>query len=201
MTLTTEILIFEASDGFRNDPGLVIPAFDVALKAKGVQSPVYYGKQIEEPSTWGYLILNWDEYESHKALIDGPTYPDVIAGLKSSIGGSARTEMYHVKFASPTIALEMPVTEVAILSLKAPENRAALVDILTKLSEASEKRFVFGQTREDENKYVLIAGWPTVEAHQEISAKPEVAAAREKLLSLANKEHAYHTKLLQYPKL
>ncbi|KAG6374214.1 hypothetical protein JVT61DRAFT_4872 [Boletus reticuloceps] len=201
MTLTTEILIFETSEEFRNDPGIAIPASDVALKAKGVHPPLYYGKQIEEPSTWGYIILNWDDYESHKALMDGPTYPDVIAGLKSSFGGSARTEMYHVKFPAPMIALEKPVTEVAIVSLKAPENRAAVVDILTKFSEASKNMFVFGQTREDENKYVLIAGWQTIEEHLEAGAKPEVAPAREKLLSLVNKEHLYHTKLLQYPKL
>lgn len=38
MTLTTEILIFETSDAFRNDPGLVIPACDIVLKANGVHA-------------------------------------------------------------------------------------------------------------------------------------------------------------------
>lgn len=71
--------------------------------------------------------------------------------------------MYHVQFSAPTIALEKPVTELLILTLKAPENRATVVDILSKISEASGKILVFGQTREDESKYVLIGGWPTVE--------------------------------------
>lgn len=72
--------------------------------------------------------------------------------------------MYHVKFSAPTaLALGKPVTEVLVLTLKAPENRTDVVDILSKISEASENKSVFGQTREDENKYILIGGWPTVE--------------------------------------
>lgn len=82
--------------------------------------------------------------------------------LKPCIGGP-KADMYHVQFSAPTIALEKPVTDVVILTLKAPENRASVVDILSKISEASEKMVVFGQTREDENKYILIGGWDTVE--------------------------------------
>ncbi|KAF8553326.1 hypothetical protein OG21DRAFT_1587504 [Imleria badia] len=37
--------------------------------------------------------------------------------------------MYHVQFSDPTIAFDKPVTEVLILTLKAPENQPALVDI------------------------------------------------------------------------
>lgn len=107
------------------------------------------------------LSIDWDSYEAHKAVIDGPSYSDIIGALKPSLGGAA--EMYHVQFSAPTIALEKPVTQVLILTLKAPENRASVVDILSKISEASEKILVFGQTREDENKYILIGGWPTVE--------------------------------------
>lgn len=162
------------------------------------------------------LSVDWDSYDAHKAVIDGPSYQAILGGLKPSLGGKA--EMYHVQFSAPTIALEKPVTEVLILTLKAPENRATVVDILSKISEANEKRLVFGQTREDENKYILIGGWPTVEvcrrngtrvfrldynasspqAHWETVAKPEVAAILDKLYSLATKDHLYHTKLSQY---
>jgi len=38
MTLTTEVLIFETSDEFRNNPGLAIPAFEIVLKADGVHA-------------------------------------------------------------------------------------------------------------------------------------------------------------------
>ncbi|KAF8547996.1 hypothetical protein OG21DRAFT_1526775 [Imleria badia] len=199
MTLTTEVLIFESSEAFRNDPDVVIPAFKEVLKAHGVHAPGYYGKQIEEPSTstYGYIFLNWDNFEAHKALIDGPSYATVLEGLKPSLGG--KVEMYHVKFSGPTIAFENPLTEVLILTLKAPEHRATMVDLLSKFSEPSGKKVVFGQTREDENKYVIVGGWPTVEAHWEIAAKPEVAATIEKVSSLANRDHFHHTKLSKYP--
>ncbi|KAG9310827.1 hypothetical protein JVU11DRAFT_8680 [Chiua virens] len=54
--------------------------------------------------------------------------------------------MYHIRFLGPTIALDRPVTEVTILTLKAPENHEALVDILSKVSETTAKMLVFGRT-------------------------------------------------------
>ncbi|KAI9573408.1 hypothetical protein HD554DRAFT_2055825 [Boletus coccyginus] len=200
MVLTTEILIFETSSEFRDDPGLAIPAFEMVLEVDGAHAPAYYGKQIEDAST-GYIILNWDSYEAHKAFIDSPSYSALLEKLKPSLGASGKAEMYHVQFSAPTIALEKPATEVCILTLKAPENRATVVDILSTISEATEKAVVFGQTREDENKYILIGGWPTVEAHLETIARPEVTAILEKLYSLVDKDHHYHTKLLQYPRV
>ncbi|KAF8547994.1 hypothetical protein OG21DRAFT_1516764 [Imleria badia] len=213
MSFTTETLIFESSEAFRNDPRVATPTFDIVLKADGVHAPVYYGKQIGEPSTHGYVFIStfhplivfdvftalsadWDSFESHKALIDGPSFPAVLEALQPSVGGKAT--MYHVKFSGPTIAFEMPVTEVLTLTLKASENRASVVDILSKISEASEKTAVFGQTREDENKYVLVRGWPSVEAHWETAKKSELVAELGKLYSLANKDHLHDTKLLQY---
>ena len=164
------------------------------------------------------LSVDWDSYEAHQAVINAPSYQAIHEALKPSLSSSGKAEMYHVQFSAPTIALEKPVTEVVILTLKAPENRAAVVDILSKASEASEKKFVFGQTCEDENKYVIISGWLTVEVcrrnatrvlrldynisssqeHWETAAKPEVADAMNKLFSLANKDHLSHTKLSQY---
>ena len=38
MTLTTEVLLFEANDEFRKDPGLIIPALDLAFKSEGLHS-------------------------------------------------------------------------------------------------------------------------------------------------------------------
>ena len=108
------------------------------------------------------LLLDSDSYEAHKAVGDHPSYPALRDALQRSLGGNV--DMYHVKFsASTTLALGKPVTEVHVLTLKAPENRTDMVDILSGISDASEGRFVFGQTREDENKYIIIVGWPTVE--------------------------------------
>lgn len=38
MALTTEVLIFEASNEFRDDPKLAIPAFEIVLKTVGVHA-------------------------------------------------------------------------------------------------------------------------------------------------------------------
>ena len=43
--LTTEVLIFEANDEFRANPRLIIPAFQVALKAEGVHPCVGFANR------------------------------------------------------------------------------------------------------------------------------------------------------------
>ncbi|KIJ17981.1 hypothetical protein PAXINDRAFT_30649, partial [Paxillus involutus ATCC 200175] len=105
--------------------------------------------------------IDWDSYEGHQAVMNHPSYPEIVATVKPYPG--AKAQIYHVQFSARTVALEKPVTEVLILTLKAPENRAAVVNILSKRSEASQKNLVFGQTIEDKNKYIVVGGWPTVE--------------------------------------
>ena len=107
------------------------------------------------------MSADWDSHEIHKAFASHPSFPAINEAFKPSLGGNV--VIYDVSFSAPTVALEKPVTEILVLSLKAPENREAVVDILTKFSEASGKMLVFGQTRQDENKYVVLGGWPTVE--------------------------------------
>ncbi|KIJ09159.1 hypothetical protein PAXINDRAFT_87875, partial [Paxillus involutus ATCC 200175] len=102
----------------------------------------------------------WESYEAHQRVTNHASCPDVIAIFKPCQGRKIR--MYHVQFSAPTIAFEKPVTDVLVLTLKAPENRATVVDILSKLSEASQKMLVFGQTVEGKNKYIVVGGWPTV---------------------------------------
>ena len=92
-----------------------------------------------------------------------PSYADLLKELEPSLSGASPPEMYHVQFSAPTIALEKPVTEVLVFTLKAPENHEIVVNILSGISEASGKMFVFGQTREDENKFVVICGWDSIE--------------------------------------
>ncbi|KIJ10996.1 hypothetical protein PAXINDRAFT_85219, partial [Paxillus involutus ATCC 200175] len=120
----------------------------------------YVGSQIENPKN-GYLFFTWESYEAHQRVMNHASYPDITAILKPCQGRKIQT--YHVQFSAPTIAFEKPVTEVLVLTLKAPENRATVVNILSKLSEATQKMLVFGQTVEDKNKYIVVGGWPTVE--------------------------------------
>ncbi|KAH7928003.1 hypothetical protein BV22DRAFT_234606 [Leucogyrophana mollusca] len=198
---TTEIIFFPPSPAYLADTTLVQGAFDIALKAPGVHKPVYHGLQIE-PNAAGetdaaFLFLNWENLDYHAALMnDKENYPKLIEKLVPAFGGD--TKMYHVKFSAAPVALEKPVTEVLVLTLNVEENRAKVVEILSKISEASEKMLVFGETAEDKNKIILIGGWPTVEAHWETVAKPEIKAALDLLYSLANKDLIVHTKLIPY---
>ncbi|KAG2064821.1 hypothetical protein BDR04DRAFT_1162142 [Suillus decipiens] len=190
---TTEIGIFDTSEEYRKDVGLCLrPSFDIVSKADGAQKPAYAGTQIESPAT-GYIFLNWDTMAHHKAFIASTSYGPLREVLKPALGGSSK--MYHVIFNDHPIAFQQPVTEVLIITLKDPSYRAEVFDILTKISYLTEKMLVFGSTLEDENMIILVGGWPSVEAHWEMVAKPEPKAAIERLFALANKDHLFHVAL------
>ncbi|KAH7913616.1 hypothetical protein BJ138DRAFT_582259 [Hygrophoropsis aurantiaca] len=197
---TTEIIFLPPTAAFIANPSIVYPAFDIVLKTEGLIAPVYHGLQIE-PNAAGqtdgaFFFLNWETLDHHAALMKAANYPTLISHLLPAFDGE--TKMYHVKFSDLPVALEKPVTEILVLTLNAEENRAKVVEILSKISEASEKMLVFGETVEDKNKIILIGGWVSVEAHWEMVKKPEVKAALDLLYSLANKELIVHTKLTKY---
>ncbi|KAG1744609.1 uncharacterized protein EDB91DRAFT_1123377 [Suillus paluster] len=189
---TTEILIFDTSEAFRKDSSILRPALDIVSKADGVQMPVYVGVQIENPAT-GYMFLNWDSREHHQAAMAAPSYANLREILKSAVTSPGK--MYHVIFNDHPIALKQPVTEVLLVTLKDPSHRAEVYDIFTKFTELSKKMLVFGPTLEDENVIALLGGWESVEAHQTMVANPEPKAAIERLFTLVNKDHLFHTAL------
>ncbi|KAF8835687.1 hypothetical protein BDN67DRAFT_975027 [Paxillus ammoniavirescens] len=125
----------------------------MVLKSVGVRHPTLcFRSQIENPTN-GYLFFTWESYEAHLRVMNHASYPDVIAILQPCQG--RKIQMCHVQFSAPTIAFEKPVTEVLVSTLGAAENRATVADILSKLSEASQKMLVFGRTDEDKNKYIV----------------------------------------------
>ncbi|KAF8835839.1 hypothetical protein BDN67DRAFT_1072219 [Paxillus ammoniavirescens] len=194
---TTQVVIFEMDEGLHTRLQAIKPIYERVHKSAGVQNPpCYIGSQIENVKTGSPFSIDWDSYEGHQAVMNHPSYPEVIGIVRPFPG--AEVQIYHVQFLAQTVALEKPVTEVLVLTLKAAENRAAVVDILSKISEASQKNLVFGQTIEDENKYIVVGGWPTVEAHWETVTKPDAVAALTKLYSLTTRNHLYHTKLEYY---
>jgi hypothetical protein len=91
---------------------------------------------------------------------DSPDYVNVLNALKPVIGGDVK--MNHVIFNNYPIAFESPVTEVLFLTLKDPSHRAEVTEILTKISNMTEGRLVFGPTLQDENVIVLVGGWQSV---------------------------------------
>jgi len=104
--------------------------------------------------------------------MDGPTYGDLLKTLGPIFGDQSK--MYHVIFNDHPIAFQKPVTEVLVLTLKDPSNRTEVFDILTKISNVTEKMLVFGPTLEDENVIILVGGWPSVEVGVEMVVFLEV---------------------------
>ncbi|KAG1744611.1 uncharacterized protein EDB91DRAFT_1050713 [Suillus paluster] len=192
---TTELVIFDTTEAFRKDQSIVRPAFDMVSKADGVRMPAYVGLQIENAAK-GYVFLNWDSLAQHQAMLAAPSYGRLLELLKPAYGGWSK--MYHVIFNSHPIALQQPVTEVLLLTLKNPSHRAEVFDILTKISDSTKKMLVFGPTLEDKNVIILVGGWQSVEAHWNMVANPEPKAALERLYALANKDHLFHTALSRY---
>ncbi|KAG9308677.1 hypothetical protein JVU11DRAFT_11634 [Chiua virens] len=192
----TELLMFDTLEAFRRDPSVCEPGCQLVMTADGSHEPHYYGKRIEDAGK-GNIICDWDSYEAHEEVLNGPLFPKVRdALLKETVVSWETTETLHaILSGSPKVALEHPVTAVTLLTLKAPENRNAVVDILTKISERTGNRHVFGVIHEDDQKYMTFCGWESVEAHLEAISKPEAAAILEKLWSLAHKDQNFHTHL------
>ncbi|KAG2057159.1 hypothetical protein BDR06DRAFT_952293 [Suillus hirtellus] len=95
-------------------------------------------------------------------------------------------------------ARQQPVTEVLLLSIENPDHRTEVFDILTKISDSTENMLVFGPTLENENVIIVVGGWQSVEAHWEMVANPEPKAALERLYTLANEDHLFHSTLTPF---
>ncbi|KAG2145430.1 uncharacterized protein EDB93DRAFT_1087121 [Suillus bovinus] len=192
---TTELVIFDGTEAVRKDRSILKPAFEIVSKSNGVQMPAYVGMQIENPAK-GYVILNWDSLTHHQAMMAAPSYATLLEALKPAYGGWSK--MYHVIFNAHPTALQQPVTEVLLLTIKNPSHRAEVFEILTKLSDSTKKMLVFGPSLEDNNVIIVIGGWKSVEAHWQMVANPEPKAALERLYALANKDHLFHTTLTPF---
>lgn len=107
------------------------------------------------------LALDWDSLAHHQAVMASPSYGSLLETLKPAFGGPSK--MHHVIFNDHPIALEQPVTEVLLITLKDPSHRAEVFDILGKISDQTKKMIVFGPTLEDENTIIVVGGWESVE--------------------------------------
>ncbi|KAG9308675.1 hypothetical protein JVU11DRAFT_11632 [Chiua virens] len=194
-SLTTELLMFDSLEAFQQDPSVCETAARLVMCACGTHEPQFYGKQIEY-TTKGNIIADWDSYEDHEKVLNSPLFPVVKETLlKETIISWDTTVTYHTIFSARPIALERPITEVTVLTLKAPGNRQEVVEILTTISERTENMFVFGVEHDNDQKYLALCGWESVEAYNEAVSKPEVADILERLWSLADRNYHYLTQL------
>jgi len=131
----------------------------------------FYGVQVEDPKT-GYFISVWESYEHHQKLIGEPSYASLIEGLKPAVSG--KLERNHITVAGDVnSALSSPAVELVVLTLKAEGSADKFESLMGDLAKGLDTSAgehppcVWGQSVEDKNKYLLVVGWDTVEAHWE----------------------------------
>ncbi|KAF7422424.1 hypothetical protein PC9H_010580 [Pleurotus ostreatus] len=167
-----EVLAVNVSDGFTKDPKVVYQLVNILKNVPGYIT-TYYGFQ-QEDKTKGYVLNVWETYEHHAALMQEPNYPEVVTAfsLMPAAPMPENTVMDHVAFAPyPVTALDAPVTEMAILTLKEGQDAKVLNEELAKLAKALDAAkgahppCSFGASRQRPEHNVLLVGWDNVQAH------------------------------------
>lgn len=119
-------------------------------------------------TTFGRTV--WESLEAHQALInDKEVYPKLVESLMK--GASKIEFMYHATVGdNPFPALDAGVTEIAFWSphegTEKKDFEALFVPFITKLMTSpvvEDHAGGWALTHEDDNKYVVIHGWTSVE--------------------------------------
>ncbi|KII84623.1 hypothetical protein PLICRDRAFT_46004 [Plicaturopsis crispa FD-325 SS-3] len=165
----TEILTFPTSEAYRTDQSIVKPFAEAIVGSPGLIS-IHHGLQIEDPAV-GYLFVIWESLEAHQALRNSPAQGPLLATLKPLFAGPP-ISVIHAKFgADPTAALNAPVTELVVSTLKEGSSFEAISDILTKMAYTELPTILggaYGPAVEIERTFMMVAGWESVEAHREV---------------------------------
>jgi len=169
-----EIIFFESSNFYQADPAGALAGVAEALKTEGSQiSNVYHAPQVED-STKAYFIIQWKSSEHFKTTKGAELNNELLDAVGPSLSPGTEiespTKIFQIKFdKDPSKALEAPVTEIAIATLNVPEKRDTLAGYVAKYDEYTAEGKVssaWGQAFNNQNVFVLIVGWESVEAHR-----------------------------------
>jgi len=208
MTLpSVEIIFLDSSKQYQDDPGKSLNDLVEYLKTVKGPTSIRHAPLIED-STKAYVFAEWDTYEDHKVIMDSPTYDvDVIAKVLPALSSTSppSLKLVHVQFDKDiSKILQAPVTEVFVATLK-PESKDKKEDVkgyfahLAVALDGIAISAAWGQAREDEDFFVAIIGWKSVEAHTEArklfteETRNAIASIRELATAAVN-----HSKLVQY---
>ncbi|KAF7314377.1 hypothetical protein MKEN_00910400 [Mycena kentingensis (nom. inval.)] len=169
---TVQIAQFPISEAFTKTPEVFKAPLDVIKTAEGHISS-FYGLQVEDKA-YGYFISVWESYEHHMKLVAEPSYKSLIEVLRPATADTSKFARHHIEpTKDPLQALGAPATERVIFTLKEgaePEQLGLLLEELGAGLDAAAGAHppcVWGQSREDKTKFLLLVGWDTVEAHWE----------------------------------
>ncbi|KAJ7069763.1 hypothetical protein C8F01DRAFT_527375 [Mycena amicta] len=168
-----QIAGFPISEAFVSSPDTFKAPLDVIKTAQGhIKS--YYGVQVEDKQS-GYFVSVWETYEDHLKLIAEPGYQSLVQILRPATIDSSKFNRNHIDVSTdPLAALSSPAVEFVVFTLKnGPTDADKLVPLLTELESGlnaaagAHPPCIWGQSREDKSKFLLVVGWDTVEAHWE----------------------------------
>jgi len=181
---TVEIVFFDSSKQYQDDPGKSMADLVEYLKTTKGYISTHHGPQVED-NTKAYSFVEWQTYEDHKVILDSPTYDvDVIAKVLPALSSVSPPSLksIHVQFdIDPTKVLDAPVIEIIVLTMKPEckikkEELKALLAVFRANVDKIALSTAWGQAKEDEDLFVEIVGWESVEAHiQARKSAPEEA--------------------------
>ncbi|GJE88292.1 hypothetical protein PsYK624_043750 [Phanerochaete sordida] len=177
---TYEIVKVVASDAYLADASVINEVAALLSKTPGFLG-AWQGLDIHEP-THLWLIVAWETIEHHRTLMaDKEKYPPLRAALQKA--AKEMLAMEHVRFSGDFArALAAPVTELAVWTRKADADKAAfdaalgaLVALLEGAAAKTDTDVCIagaGAVVEDERKFVVGLGWPSLERFKAAVAAP-----------------------------
>jgi len=179
MAPVVEILKAKATDAWRTDGVKSVQGVvDILKKTPGFLS-VHAGTESQDPSYW-YAFIVWESVQRHQALIDNKdVYPQLMESLLK--GASEIAYMFHAGFDlnGPDAALNAPITEIAVWTLKEGTDKKKFSETLNSLitRAASKEGKVYpggwGPVVEDEKKFAILLGWNSLEEFKAIVGADE----------------------------
>ncbi|KAH9480648.1 hypothetical protein JR316_0007248 [Psilocybe cubensis] len=148
---------------------LLKPALETLKKQKGCLG-VRYGFVEEHHKLFVYLFVVWDKYEDHAAFMKQPDYPGVL-GIEQCISEGG-IDVNHVEFTGDfNKALNAPVMEVSVINTKkgtVKELVIGYIDTLAAKVAAKNVKYepTWGTARENDNRFYVLIGWDSVDAHK-----------------------------------
>jgi len=195
-TTETHLFLFNTSDACRADPTMVNRIFYDLSGTEGLES-IHYGFQIEDP-TQLYLINNWVDSDAFLAF-QTSEHDDVLASIVEMFKGFPK--VYHVHFKlDVTVPLNMPVTEIVVITSVSPEAKQTLCDTLAEACEYMKGVMTYGTVEqvEDKDAVVVVCGWNSLEDHTKSLARPEGQVLMKMWEPLGSKV-VKHVKLTKQP--
>ncbi|KAH9932624.1 uncharacterized protein B0H18DRAFT_986712 [Fomitopsis serialis] len=198
MTTIVEVAVVDLKEGIDKENAVLEKLREGA--AKGGLKRQSYGLSVEHPQRLYWTLYFENGFEQKDFKWPEAEYGNFVDDIKSvSAPDSTYTRRYFTFPSFPHAVTAAPVTEVAIITLKADADLAAFKAVqegaLGKLTQAPTVHGATYSITTDAGAnpvVLLLVGWDSVEAHQSLVAIPENKAALGSLYGFIEKADILH---------